>query len=356
MNKWPSIGSFKHVVEAVTAKATYTGRDEQDCPIFDRTKLKPILQFYGTVKLHGTNASISRDPTGKIRTFSREREITPSVDNHGFSKFIFEQLGLSVIEEMFNMTSHLTGDIDLDKQIVTIYGEWVGPGIAKGTAVNKLSTKSFFIFGISVIDAEIDNAENLNVQLDPRKFGSLTFPAHNIYNIVNYPTYQVDVDFNNPKTSIDLLEKLTNGVEQQCPVGSAFGLEGIGEGIVWRCITTGWDDSSKFWFKVKGEKHKVVNSKQVSVDPIVVAAVNDAVDLIVTENRLIQGIEQLKQQVSKLDISHIVNFIKWVVEDSLKEEVDILEDSNIDIKQFKKAASTKARNFFMTFLNDEIFS
>lgn len=52
-------------------------------------------------------------------------------------------------------------------------------------------------------------------------------------------------------------------------------------------------------------------------------------------------------------MSHISEFIKWVVTDSLKEEIDILSESGIEEKKFSKAALAKARKFFLAKLEEE---
>ena len=51
--------------------------------------------------------------------------------------------------------------------------------------------------------------------------------------------------------------------EKRCPAGAFFGVEGVGEGVVWRCITPGFQ-RPEFWFKVKGEKHSVTRVKKLA--------------------------------------------------------------------------------------------
>ena len=48
--------------------------------------------------------------------------------------------------------------------------------------------------------------------------------------------------------------EITEAVENECPVGKHFGVSGVGEGVVWTCVSEGWNDSGT-WFKVKGEAH-----------------------------------------------------------------------------------------------------
>jgi len=55
---YPKIVQFRNVVSNINREITYTGLDEEGKAIYDPSIEKPTLTFKGTVKLHGTNASV----------------------------------------------------------------------------------------------------------------------------------------------------------------------------------------------------------------------------------------------------------------------------------------------------------
>lgn len=136
-------------------------------------------------------------------------------------------------------------------------------------------------------------------------------------------------------------------VEEQCPVAERFGHEGIGEGIVWTCDTPGWK-SSRYWFKVKGTAHSVSKVKTLApVDVERLHSMNEFVESTVTENRLNQGIAELKEQGLPIDSTSIGHFIRWIFNDVMKEEADTLAASGLNSKDLGKPISTKARQWFL---------
>src|SRR6202008_3290351 len=126
------------------------------------------------------------------------------------------------------------------------------------------------------------------------------------------------------------LVDLTLKVEEQCPVAADFGKFGVGEGIVWHNAETG------LRFKGKGEKHSV--SKVSTVKPISaedlerLKTVKNFVDTVVTENRLNQGLDKLREMGLELSVKSTGDYIKWVVGDVLKEEMDLIIASCLDKK------------------------
>ena len=142
------------------------------------------------------------------------------------------------------------------------------------------------------------------------------------------------------------LIELTEAVEAECPVGKAFGVSGIGEGIVWTCVTPGWE-SSKFWMKVKGEKHSVSKVKTL-VDVEALANIQAFLDYAVTEARLDQGFTE----VAAKDIKDIAAFLRWMYNDIIKEEADTIEANGLDPKTIGKNISARARPWFIKRINN----
>jgi len=54
-------------------------------------KFPKIIDYEGTIKLHGTNAAITLDKENNIRYQSRNRVLTPIInDNQGFAEWAFQ--------------------------------------------------------------------------------------------------------------------------------------------------------------------------------------------------------------------------------------------------------------------------
>ncbi len=318
MKKYPSIEQLRSVVRTVKAQHDYQGKDENGEAIYKHLSNYPTLTFKGTVKLHGTNASIVLYKDGRKDYQSRERVLSLEQDNAGF------------MMAMMNInTDFLFKGIPFEDYI-SVYGEWCGGNIQKGVAINGLP-KMFVIFGIKVDDQWIELPNNL--------FDN----EHAIYNILQFPTYDVDIDFNQPELIQNKLIEDTLSVEEECPVGKHFGVSGIGEGIVYTCVS---DPNLKF--KSKGEKHSVSKVKTLNaVDVEALAGIQEFVDNVVTENRLEQGLGYLSEMQIEISPKNTGEFLRWVVTDVLKEETDTIVANQFDMKKIKGAVVNKARVWFL---------
>jgi hypothetical protein len=130
--------------------------------------------------------------------------------------------------------------------------------------------------------------------------------------------------------------------------------DSIGEGAVWVCKDAPYI-GSKYQFKVKGKEHSSSKVKTVAaIDVEKVNSINECVEKIVTENRLKQGLEQL--QINHLDLipENLGFFIKWVVQDCVKEELDTIVASELIVKDVSSGISKKARDWFFNIYNKGI--
>jgi len=334
--KFPEIEQFRHAVEFVKNRTQYAGKNENGEPIYDETILLPTLKFGGTVKLHGSNAGITLSRDGEIFPQSREQLLSVTNDNAGFALFV---------EKNKNAFKSLLSMIDMKHfDYVTIFGEWCGSGIQKGVGISQLE-RMFVIFDIKL--SYDDNKKGDNIYLPEDEIKRLRSTEHRIFNIYDYQTYEIEIDFNDPQKSLDKLTQLTIDVENECPVSKSFGISGIGEGIVW-CHQT--PDYQKIRFKTKGMKHKGTKSKTkqiVEVDVEKINSINEFVDYSVTEPRLEQGIEKVFGFNQPLDIKRTGDYLRWIVNDIMKEELDVLIKNNLTPKDVNSSISTKARLWFM---------
>lgn len=346
MIKYPSTEQFRNVIKAVEWRTNYAGKDENGKPKFT-PRPQPTLKFRGTVKLHGTNAGIVRrwgaDGEPYFTFQSRERELSLQQDNAGF--MLAMSAKEQILIELFNRIRQ-AAEISSFNDPVTVYGEWAGGNIQNGVAISGLP-KFFAIFAVRVGEGE-------NTQwLDIEKFADIEYPEHGIYNILRFGKWEIDINFERPLESQNILSELTLQVENQCPAGKYFGKEGVGEGIVWNCVTPGWV-SSDFLFKVKGEKHSVSRVKTLApVDTEAIRKAADFVDAVVTENRLIQGAQNLvREQCKPFEMSSMGDFIRWVFNDVVKEESDTIVANQLDVKKLGGPIANKARQWFIAKLNE----
>jgi len=336
---FPKIGQFRQVIKHVVDSSRYAGVDENGNAIFDPTKEVPTLTFEGTVKLHGTNAGVTINRDGDMWAQSRENIISTEKDNAGFAFFV--EKNKETFKELFS-------NIDMkDADFITIFGEWCGGNIQKGVAINGLD-KMFVIFAVK-LSYNIDSFDDqrTNFYLKSEDFKGIKSTENLIFNIQDYKTFTIEIDFENPAMVQNQMIDITTEIERECPVGLAFGKSGVGEGVVWKHYT---EDGSIIQFKVKGEKHagKSKVKKRQIVDTEKLNTVNDFVDYAVTEGRLNQGIEKVfTMNGEDIDIKKMGPFLKWIMSDIVAEEMDTLKDNNLEPKDVSKQVSNKARKWFL---------
>ena len=345
MIKFPSIEQFRNVIRHVKTHAQYAGRDENGDAIIDQSKPIPTLKFRGTVKLHGTNAGIVYDVDTDTFTYqSRERVLELTSDNAGFMlnmmrhENVWRDVAWQAMREIFVPEQKITK--------VAIFGEWCGSGIQKGVALTELP-KMFVVFAVKVV------FEDESTKWLPIGEIDLHLPEDKLFNIDTFPTYEIDVDFNHPELAQNKMIEITEEVEKECPVGKYFGVSGIGEGVVWTCVSDGWNDSGT-WFKVKGEKHSVSKVRTLAaVDVEAVANLKAFVDSVVTEARLEQGLDNLvREQLKPFEMTSMGDFLRWVYNDVLKEETDTIVANGIDPKKLGGAIANVARPWFVKKFNE----
>lgn len=335
---FPSIAQFRNVIRSVSDSYAFVGDDAEGNPIYDHSRPKPVLTVIGTVKLHGSCASIVKTPQG-YQYQSRERILTLEEDNANFMR-TFSALPAADLDNLFAQVSAL-----VPGAVTAIFGEWCGQGIQRGAGIHKLP-KMWVIFKILVDGKWLTQEQVLSVQSDN--------PL--IRNIYTFQTYRVDIDFNQPQLQQNLLGALTIEVEGECPVAAALGEKGIGEGIVWAPLVYDIDDKfnhERYWFKVKGEKHSVTKVKTLAeVDVEKLQSQIELVDALVTENRLNQGLQVMRDRGLDIDVRNLGDFIRWIFGDCVKEELDRIEASGFQPKELGSPIAAKTKQWFFAYLRD----
>jgi hypothetical protein len=319
MEKFTSIESLKHIVANVRKHYNKIA------------KPFPTLNFTGTVKLHGTNASVMRKHSGKLQPQSRERILDVTSDNYGFAMFIESNK-----EAVNNLFSAFPNDID-----VTLYGEWCGGNIQPAVALTQVP-KHWVLFAVKYGVGE------------DAKYMKLSNVVHNnaygIYNIAQIPSYHVEINFLSPEPASEILADLTLKVEQECPWATLmFNVSGIGEGLCWVCDEH--PEISDLWFKTKGMLHKGNDKTKVpkiKIDDQKLASIMEVVKEVLPQWRLEQGISHLRDEGIPLLPQGTSDYLKWIAKDILKEEVDTIAASGFDWKGINGSVMQTARQYFLT--------
>ncbi len=316
----------------------------------------PQLKFKGTVKLHGTNSSIYNQwENQQLICQSRNEIITTEKDNAGFANFVAQKEGFVVdLFSQIKKNIQPIKNIDSKNQYIVIYGEWCGGSIQKKVAIAQLE-KMYVIFGMKIVGMNQEKEIEKEVWLTEKQMSHVfenmkeSLNQNKIYNIYDFPTWEINIDMNQPQLVQNDLIEITKAVEECCPVAKQFGVEGIGEGVVWKCVSYDMNlPIMDLTFKVKGEKHSVTKTKKlVEVDLEKVKSIQEFVEMVVTDNRLEQGLDYLKEQHLELDIKNMGVFLKWIGNDCLKEESERMKISNLERKEIMPAIANKAKDWFL---------
>ena len=309
---YPKIAQFRNVVSNINREITFTGLDEDGNAIYDPSIKKPTLTFKGTVKLHGTNASVCFNSENGFWVQSRQNIITVEKDNAGFAFF-----AESHKVELCSLLNKLIDEHQIDTKIytVSIYGEWAGKGIQKGVGISQLD-KAFYVFGVKVSKPQDEDFNSYWVDSS-----NVRNTECRIFNVEDYETYSIDVDFNMPQLAQNKFGEGTEKVETECPISKAFGIDnGLGEGVVW---SVDYKDSVHR-FNVKGDKHSVNKVKKLAnVDVEKLKTIQDFISYSVNENRFNQAIENVFEKEDLdlkgwgilsdglLKILHLRKWIQW---------------------------------------------
>jgi hypothetical protein len=358
---YPSTPSFSNFKREYLRALNYTRPEtnseavtEDDKKLISRPPR--VGQFVGTIKLHGTNATIvytngdRKNPRFQARTWV----ITNKQDNQGTRALLAKAPLHELVDEILRIHKSETFEE------MYIAGEIAGKGIQKGVAISALD-RFFAIFNIR-IDGN---------WVDIRDYKSVALPSYRIFNIAQYPIFTITIDFRNDTTEIvKEMENRTMDVYNECPFGAAFlntegrKVSGVGEGIVWTLVKSKDDERplhhDVLWnFKTKGERFSTANpSKPKNLNREGMSKEQQEAilfaDYALTERRLEQGLEHLLLEQSRKGIPESEQnafdpkltgaFLKWVIDDAVREEGDKMKEMN---REVRKEFSTRARKWFV---------
>jgi len=326
--KYPSIELFDKIVRQVRENHDFKGKDNEGKPIYLHDTPYKTIKFIGYEKLHGTNASIVLWKDGNKTYQSRDNILSYKHDNMGFYTY------LSTVD-----TNYLFEGIEFEEYIA-VYGEWCGKGVQKHVGLKHFE-KMFVIFGIKV----------------DGKFMSKTYnndPQKRIYDIKNFKKWELEIDFNYPKLSENIIYDYIMEVEEKSPIcyllNPNLTEDIVGEGIVFH------SECNSYRFKAKGEKH-ANGSKTKSVAKVDIEkynTVSEFVERVCSNSRLEQGISYLRENNHVLDKISTPIYLKWIINDVIKEFEEELKLSNLTIKDVAPSISNKAKVYFFSELNSYV--
>lgn len=385
---FPSIEQFPSIVHTIKSRASYTGPDANGNPTYDPSLPMPVIEFTGTVKLHGTNAGIAFNENDGLwfqgrtsiltpgsaeifevrfsndtkRVFTIEEGIRLGVDtlknDDAFLDRTVDTVKRTKIGDNAGFAFFANGErewfiaalrqlakengVDLTKQSIAMYGEWVGPGIQKNVGISQIPEKAFFIFGVKVVNE--DNPRESATWLD---YSNVRKPEGRIYNILDYPTITMSIDMARPELMQNDIVAKTIAVEDECPVSKTFGLDAsVGEGLVF----TGMFRGERYIFKSKGEKHASGSKPKMlkPVDDERVRTLMELADKLTPVWRLDQMLTETFDLINGglIDRKRLGDYLKAVINDVVKEESATITSAGFELKDVAKYISEIAKKYY----------
>ena len=304
---------------------------------------EPEQMFFAKPKLHGTNASIVFK-AGEVYAQSRKNVLTLENDNAGFARWVSEL--------PIDTTNVDAGDSDDSDEVTWIlYGEWAGQGIQKNDAVTKIGKKAFFPICLRCIyngdrPDYVEHEEHDLKKTISDFMGLEDHPDIHIIPKVGKLSICLNGDVDHLTQVETYVNKMVESFETVDPyIKEEFGVEGVGEGVVFYPDTNDWDTYKNLMFKAKTEAHRVNKSKSAASAKVEVSPdVADFVDRFATIQRFEQAMTELN---TGFDMKAMGQFLKWVNTDIIKESKDELEESELEWKECAREITNVSRGWFM---------
>jgi len=297
------------------------------------------LSFRGKVKLHGTCCGVTVQKGG-LRVQSR----TVFLDGKAQAgEIVFASKQSS---EYFQSLFRPSDGYEL----LTIFGEWAGPGVQKGVALASLKQKIFAVFAVQLDQRLLFEPQQIVDFLT--KKGTAKLPDR-LY-VLPWETEPFALRLDDEKSlqePVENLNALVDKIDREDPwVLKTFGVKGNGEGLVLYPSSLAAADGSldvalfeTFAFKAKGEAHRVVKTeKSVQAKPAVAESAEKLADFLLPDARLEQG----ATAVGGFDKKNLARFIFWLKNDVEKEGKDELAASKLEWKAVHPFISKKASAWF----------
>jgi hypothetical protein len=329
-----------HIDEAITILKEL----ERDISNPKKEVLLNLMPIVGTVKLHGTHADILIHSDDSIVFQSKGVVgISPTRDNAGFATTMSQKTKVLLrLRDLFLARfKQLNPETSIDQtHPVLIAGEWIGKSIQKEVAIAQLS-KRFVIVSLNI---------NGQWQRDS-DYGGIAIPNHDIYNISRAGVFTHILHPEDVQRTTDELQSLAEDVARRCPFAATFGLDGEGEGIVWKPAEAPYNANPNLWFKTKGGRFKPTFTPRPPRQCLETAEQNRLVAAEVariwtSELRLKQGLDNLRERQIKINLRGLGAFLKWVQNDIALEEKRYIAEHKIDVPTLRIEIAKIARPWY----------
>jgi hypothetical protein len=315
---WPEIEGFHNIRKTLVKWPELLGG-------------RNVVRYRGKVKIHGTNAAVQVKHGKNCIAQSRTNIIGTGNDNCGFAAWVESTKEKWLATQVPN---------------ALVFGEWCGPGIMKGTAVNKIPNKIFAVFAVQPFD------DLTQLIVEPSEIAPYVAGVPDTYVIPWLDHEDLEVRWLDQAEVLEPIAEEINirvaAIDMCDPwVKAQFGQDGVGEGIVYYPIShSGRKAFGDLAFKAKGNHHKMVaKQKPVQVDPAIAQSLQDFAMLVCTPARLEQGITE--SAASDFDVKNMGKFLQWIMADVEKECRAEIEASHLEQRAAKKACMNYARIWFM---------
>jgi hypothetical protein len=306
----------------------------------------PPIPIIGTVKLHGTHADIlvSPLPSNTIIFQSRNNpNLLPTADNHAFATTMSAKSStiLNLRDQYIARWKSLSPTATLNPDMpITIAGEWIGPKIQKGVAISQLSNR-LVIISVKINGSWVRDSDYADIEA----------PDDDIYNISRGGFYHATLYPQDPQQTMPELEALAEKIAGNCPFAASFGVQGEGEGLVWKLANDEYVGDAELWFKTKGGRFAPTFTpapKKPAVDMAEKAEQAQALAKAwCSEQRLEQGWDYLREMGKDRGMKSIGEFLKWVQRDVFGEEKGFIEGNEVDESALKVAIVGVAKPWYL---------
>ena len=231
---------------------------------------------------------------------------------------------------------------------VIVYGEYAGDKIGE-----KIATSYFKMFFAPFCIRIINRKERTDKIIIPENL-KLWNEEYRIFGNFK-PDFEIEV---NIKENLNWLKEkvleYTSIYKNKCLFCEKLGLSNrlnleynCGEGIVWHYEL----NNEIYFFKSKIEKFQSKAQKSNLEKNLKLLQELDFIkDNLITESRMKQGLEYLKELSLRETMSNIKIFINWVIEDCLREDKIFIENNNLNLKNVKKVVGNSASEWYQKYI------
>ncbi|KAF3009862.1 hypothetical protein E8E13_010617 [Curvularia kusanoi] len=308
------------------------------------------IPIVGFAKLHGTHADILvYADDGIVLQSKNVSGLTASNDNHGFAVAMAERTVpiLELRDQYITRWRTLNPDTPLQTEFpVLIAGEWIGTNIQKDVAISQLSPR-FVIVSVNINNSWVPDTQYLDIEA----------PSVSIYNISRGGTFSAILDPTNIACTVAEVESRAEEVASSCPFAASLGIDGEGEGIVWKLVPASLNLNPALWFKTKGGRFRSTFAPAPKAVPVDLQEKRDAADAVAkiwcTQERLWQGWEFLREIGTGRDMKGLGKYLQWVQNDVLTEERGYIEDHGVDKGMLRIGIVKIAKVWYIERLGEE---